>query len=73
MATRDGFAPVKGKCMYWRETDNDEDRWDTRVKREDRRVDCSCFVEGMGWSVTQSTVPEDCPLRLHCRYYVQVS
>ena len=69
----DGYAPVRGKCMYWRERDNEDDRWDTSVKPDDKRVECSCFVEGMIWSVTTSTVPPDCPDRRHCRYYVKSS
>ena len=69
----DGFAPVRGKCSYWREAANEDDRWETRIKREDKRVECSCFVEGTMWSVTESAVPSDCPERLHCRYYVKSS
>jgi hypothetical protein len=65
------FASVRGKCAYWRETRSDEDRWDKRVKRADRRVDCTCFVEGHVWTVTFGTVPPDCPKRDHCRYYVK--
>ncbi|MDO8962874.1 MAG: hypothetical protein Q7W30_00090 [Coriobacteriia bacterium] len=68
-----GFAPIRGKCTYWRESLNDEDRWDTSVKREDRRIACTCFVEGDQWQFTVSTTPSDCPRRYHCRYYVKSS
>jgi hypothetical protein len=67
----DGFSPIRGKCNYWRENANEEDRWDTRVKADDKRVECTCFVEGMVWQTTASTVPSDCPERLHCRYYIK--
>jgi len=69
----DGYAPIRGKCTYWRERANDDDRWESRIKRGDKRVTCSCFVEGTQWSVTESTVPSDCPERLHCRYYIKSS
>lgn len=67
----DGYAPIKGKCTYWREALNVDDEWDTRVKKGDRRVDCTCFVEGRGWQATVSTIPSDCPLRDSCRYYIK--
>ena len=67
----DGFTPIKGKCIYWREATNEDDRWETRVKKADKRVDCSCFVEGKGWQATASTIPDDCPDLLHCRYYIK--
>jgi hypothetical protein len=65
------FVPVRGKCVYWREKLNDEDRWDTRIKREDRHVECTCFVEGHVWTVTATTTPPDCPNATRCRYYVR--
>ncbi len=67
----DGYAPVKGKCVYWRERLNEEDRWDVRLREDEKRVECSCFVEGDIWSVTTSTIPNDCPNRWHCRYYIR--
>lgn len=70
--TQDGFSPIRGKCTYWRERANDDDQWDTRIKRDDRRVDCSCFVEGKIWTCTASTIPSDCPDRRSCRYYIKV-
>ena len=66
-----GYAPVRGKCGYWREAPSEDDRWDTSIKAKDRRVECSCFVEGQRWSFTASTVPADCPEYLRCRYYVK--
>ena len=71
MSEMDGYAPVRGKCMYWREALSIDDKWDRRVKEEDRRVTCTCFVEGMGWQVTVATLPEDCPNKWHCRYYIK--
>lgn len=67
----EGYAPIQGKCLYWREHPNDDDLFDYRVKKEDKRVDCSCFIEGQGWQATASTVPRDCPNALHCRYYIK--
>lgn len=64
-------APIRGKCTWWRESERDEDRWDVRVKPADRRVDCTCFVEGTWWTVTRAEVPPDCPQRLSCRYYIK--
>jgi hypothetical protein len=65
------FTPVRGKCTYWRERVDEDERWDSRVKREDRKVFCSCFVEGYVWAATIDTVEADCPRRDHCRYYVK--
>jgi hypothetical protein len=65
----DGYAPIRKKCTYWRERCSDDDRFDFRMKPEDKRVECSCFVEGKAWQATASTIPSDCPDRLHCRYY----
>jgi hypothetical protein len=67
----DGFAPIKGKCMYWRERLYEDDRFDSRIKKDDKRIECSCFVEGDLWPATVSTIPPDCPERFHCRYYIR--
>lgn len=67
----DGYSPVKGKCNYWRERPVEDDRWDMSVKKADKRVDCSCFVEGKAWMHTVADVPSDCPDALHCRYYIK--
>ncbi|TLM99236.1 MAG: hypothetical protein FDZ75_00560 [Actinobacteria bacterium] len=67
----EGYAPIKGKCTWWREMPNEEDRWDVRLKEHERRVYCSCFVEGKGWTVTRADVPSDCPDARHCRYYIK--
>lgn len=66
----DEFSPIQGKCFYWREQLDDEDRYDTSVKKEDRRVECTCFVEGTRWPYTVDTVPDDCPDKWRCRYYI---
>lgn len=67
----DGYHPVKGKCLYWRELLNADDEWDTRLKQEQKRVECSCFVEGDRWEYTVETVPSDCPRTRHCRYHIK--
>lgn len=64
------FAPIRGKCFYWRERAHDDDLYDTRVKKGQRRVNCSCFVEGHQWTYTEETVPSDCPDNRHCRYFI---
>jgi hypothetical protein len=64
------FAPIRGKCFYWRESLNEDDRFDSRVKKGQQRIMCSCFVEGTRWEYTEETTPADCPLKLHCRYYI---
>ncbi|MBF4509418.1 MAG: hypothetical protein ISP10_02910 [Aeromicrobium sp.] len=70
-AALDGFTPIRGKCFYWREKLLDDDRFDPSVKKEDWRVECTCFVEGNMWRYTMDTVPSNCPLHRHCRYYIQ--
>jgi hypothetical protein len=67
----DGYAPIRKKCTYWRERRNEDDRWDPRTAKDDKRVECSCFVEGKLWLLTAATVPSDCPDRRHCRYYIK--
>lgn len=67
----DGFSPIKRKCTYWRERPNEEDRFDSRVKKPDQRIECSCFIEGRMWPATASTIPSDCPERYRCRYYIK--
>jgi len=66
----DGYSPIRGKCTYWRERMNEEDRHSIMVKKEDKRVECTCFIEGYSWMHTASTVPKECPERFRCRYYV---
>jgi hypothetical protein len=67
----DGYSPIRGKCNYWRERPHEDDRWDMTVKAPDKRIECSCFVEGKVWYATASTIPPDCPERFHCRYYIK--
>lgn len=64
------YAPIREKCFYWREHPNDDDKYDFRIKRGEKRVNCSCFVEGSIWEYTEDEVPKDCPNKLHCRYYI---
>lgn len=67
----DAYTPLRGKCTWWREKPVDEDLHDLRVPEHEKRVYCSCFIEGKGWSHTRGDVPSDCPEALHCRYYIR--
>lgn len=67
----DAFAPIPNKCKWWREMANEEDRCDPRLKVGQRRVDCTCFVEGDYWVYTADEVPTDCPNARPCRYYIK--
>jgi hypothetical protein len=71
VAERDPYAPIKGKCVWWREFPNDEDRYDPHLKEDQKRVYCSCFVEGRGWTFPRVEVPRDCPDSRKCRYYIR--
>jgi hypothetical protein len=66
----DGQTQVRGKCQYWRERMNEDDRWDTGVAAAAKHVRCSCFIEGTQWETTAGTLPEDCPDASVCRYHV---
>lgn len=48
----------------------EEDVWDTRLKDDERRVRCSCFVEGDVWTYMKTEIPENCPEWRHCRYHI---
>ena len=65
------YTPVKNKCIWWRELPIDEDTWNTRVPEDDKRVYCSCFIEGQGWVHPRIEVPHDCPDSRRCRYYIR--
>jgi hypothetical protein len=67
----DIYAPVKGKCMWWREFADEEDRFDQRLSPGRRRVSCVCFVEGDRWQYLSQDVPADCPLGRRCRYHIK--
>ena len=67
----DEFAPIKGKCQFWREQMNLDDRYMTSIKKEEKRVTCTCFVEGDMWVMKAREVPGDCPKRYACRYYIR--
>jgi hypothetical protein len=67
------FLPIKGKCTWWRERPLDDDLWDARIKHDEKRLQCSCFVEGKGWVFTHAELPHDCPDNRHCRYYIRHS
>lgn len=63
--------PIRGKCTWWREAPDFNDAYDIRVKKDDKRVSCSCFVEGGVWSYAARDVPRECPEFRHCRYYMK--
>lgn len=65
------YAPVRGKCTFWREAAHPDDEYDMRLKQPDKRVNCSCFVEGHVWTLKAADLPEDCPLYRSCRYYIR--
>lgn len=67
----DVFMPVKGKCTWWREIPHHEDAHDIRLKDDEKRINCSCFVEGEIWTFTAGEVPPDCPNMRPCRYYIK--
>jgi hypothetical protein len=67
----DKFSTIRGKCVWWREIPNAEDLYDVSVKTADKRIDCSCFVEGHRWSFPSSEVPSECTRARTCRYYVK--
>jgi len=68
---RDPFAPVRGKCTWWREVPNETDAHDIMLKDPDKRVECTCFVEGTVWTFPTSDVPGECPNHRYCRYYIK--
>lgn len=70
-AMRDSYSPIKGKCTWWREAAVHEDVWDTRIREDEKRVQCSCFIEGTAWTTTRGEVPSDCPESRRCRYYIK--
>lgn len=67
----DAFTPVRGKCTWWREMPVEEDAHDIRLQDGERRIACSCFVEGMAWVFTADEVPSECSEAKHCRYYIK--
>lgn len=67
----DAYSPVRGKCVWWREVPNTEDVWDLNVKPADKRMECSCFVEGYRWTFITVELPADCPKANNCRYFVK--
>lgn len=71
VSLEDAYTPIKGKCMWWREALDEEERWDTRIKPEDMTVRCFCFIEGRAWAHKRCEVPADCPESRRCRYYIR--
>lgn len=67
----DAYSPIKGKCTWWREAAVDDDIWDSRIKEHQKRVQCSCFIEGKGWTFTRGDLPAECPDSRRCRYYIR--
>ena len=66
-----GFAPVKNKCTWWRETLHEDDAFDITIKLPAKRVRCTCQVEGQGWTYVYAELPSDCPESRRCRYYIK--
>jgi len=71
MPERDPYTPIKGKCVWWREVANHEDLFDARLKDGQKRIECTCFVEGYRWDVVSAEVPDECPRSRMCRYYIK--
>lgn len=69
--SKDPYAPIRGKCVWWREFAHADDVWDARLKDEEKRIECSCFVEGHGWVFEKRDLPAECPNARACRYYVK--
>jgi len=67
----DEYSPKRGKCTWWREVVVEEDTYNPTLNDSERRVRCSCFVEGKGWTFARNDVPSNCPENLHCRYYIK--
>jgi len=68
--TVDAYTPIKSKCLWWREMLDAEEQYNTRIKPEDVRVHCTCFVEGYVWTIRKAEVPANCPNSRTCRYYI---
>lgn len=66
------YVPIKGKCTWWREFPNEEDRFDRSLKLGEKRVQCVCFVEGDSWQYMAKDVPANCPFSRRCRYHILV-
>lgn len=66
----DAYTPIRGKCTWWREQPVEEDEYDRRIADDDRRIRCSCFVEGFVWTYATSELPSDCPDANRCRYHI---
>lgn len=67
----DAYSPVRGKCTWWREVPVEEDAHNIMIKPDEKRVRCTCFVEGHFWTHQAREVPEDCPLSRSCRYFIR--
>lgn len=69
----DGFTPISGKCTWWRERAVEEDVWSPRLRAEEKRVNCSCFLEGYVWTVQRQEIASECPRNRMCKYYIRHS
>ncbi|MGV8084352.1 MAG: hypothetical protein AB2L09_12075 [Coriobacteriia bacterium] len=65
------YSPIRGKCMWWRETPDEDDLYNPRISPADKRIRCVCFVEGKGWGFRTAELPKDCPDWRHCRYHMK--
>lgn len=66
----DPYSRVPGKCVWWREMPNAEDWSNPNVKPAEKRVGCSCFIEGFQWTFVTAEIPAECPKSRSCRYFV---
>ncbi len=64
--------PIRGKCGWWREFPDEEDRFDRGLPSGAKRVHCVCFVEGDAWQYAARDVPRDCPSSRRCRYHIKL-
>lgn len=67
----DAYSPIEGKCRFWREAPEVDDQYNTLIKKGDKRVLCTCFVEGDMWVMPVKDTPSDCPKLYKCRYYIK--
>ena len=67
----DAYTPIRGKCTWWRERPDEEDAYNVRMKDDEKRWYCTCFVEGDLWIYKKAEIPSDCPNALKCRYFIK--
>ena len=48
----DAYAPIKGKCVWWRELPNEDDKHDIMIKAPDKRIACTCGTKSFQASLS---------------------